>query len=444
MDEETIRWVFILSVVFLISASEPCAEMCSCSSGTVNCSNTSLVKITFNLEEDTEVLDLSYNLIEILINEFFSEIDVADIKSVYLNDNRIRSVEPEVFRWFGALKHLYLQNNKINNLHPSSFQSNINLITLDLSGNILTTLDPKIFEENHLLSWVNIMGNSLNVSTISSTTFSFSLNTLYIEMCKNPKYSINSFQNIPIFKKFNLTESKMFSLDTFMSYQNTQLQEISSDNYVFSKLSKLGFGGFSKFRYDEIDEILFSPSNSSFICFCARLSAWFLCYEETFQCTIHISDIYSHLNCKETSMGTLNISSHTSESSPVTSTTIVTESQTNCKDNESISVVTTFASDEPSDLLHILLCVAAGIAILLAIIGASIYIWRRRKNTRITERSIQYTSVPLSTPKPLYYDSVDVTNFPQYGVIPFRSTTEADVIRDIRVENAQFASFKGS
>jgi hypothetical protein len=143
-------------------------------------------------------------------------------------------------------------------------------------------------------------------------------------------------------------------------------------------------------------------------------------------------------------MGTLNISSHTSESSPVTSTTIVTESQTNCKDNESISVVTTFASDEPSDLLHILLCVAAGIAILLAIIGASIYIWRRRKNTRITERSIQYTSVPLSTPKPLYYDSVDVTNFPQYGVIPFRSTTEADVIRDIRVENAQFASFKGS
>jgi hypothetical protein len=443
MDEDSIRLVLIFAVVFLISASEPCAEMCSCSSGTVNCSNTNLVKITFNLEEGTEVLDLSYNLIQILNNEFFSEINATYVTSIYLNDNSISFVEPEVFRWFVALKHLYLQNNEINSLHPSSFQSNTNLLTLDLSGNILTTVDSKIFERNHLLSWVDIMRNSLNISTISPTIFSFSLNTLDIEMCTNPKYSINSFQNIPIFKKFNLTESNMFSVETFMSYQNTELQKISSDNYVFSKLSKLGFGGFSKFRYDEMHEVIISPSNSSLICFCARLSAWFWCYEEAFQCTIQISDIYSLLNCKETSRGTSNISSYISTSSPVSSTTVVTESQINFKDNESISVVTSSATDECTDLLPIILPVIAGIVILAIIIGAFFYIRKRRENTRIAERRVQYTNVPLDISEPLHYDSVDVTNFPQHRVVPSVSATEVDIVRDIRVGNAQFASFKG-
>ncbi|PNF37636.1 hypothetical protein B7P43_G11960 [Cryptotermes secundus] len=439
------RWVLMFAVVFLVSASEPCAEMCSCSPGTVNCSNTSLVRIAFKLEEDTEVLDLSYNLIEIIDNEFFSETDVTQVRSAYLNDNSIASVEPEAFRLFGDLKHLYLQNNKINSLHPSTFQSNTNLTTLDLSGNILTTIHHKIFEENHLLSWVNIAGSSLNVSTISPTIFSFSLNTLDIEMCKTPKYSINSFQNIQIFKNFNLTESEIFSVETFISYQNTELQELSSENYVFSKLSKLGFDGFSIFRYDEIHEAIFSASNSSLICFCARLSAWFWCYEDTFQCTIHISDIYSLLNCKETSRGTSDIPSHILESSPVASSMSVTESQTNCTDNDSISVVTSFVADEGMDLWHIILCVVVGIGVILVvIIGAFIYIRRRRENTRNTERRVQYISVPLSISEPLHYESGDVTNFTQHRVIPYASATVADIIRDTRVGNAQLASFKGS
>lgn len=434
MDEERIRWLLIFAVVFLVSASESCAEMCSCSSGTVNCSNTRLVRIPFNLEKDTKVLDLSYNLIEILDNEFFSEVDVAYVTSAYLNDNRIISVEPEAFWFFGALKHLYLQNNKINRLHPSTFQSNTNLITLDLSGNILTTIDPKAFEENHLLSWVNIVGNSLNVSTINPTIFSFSLNTLDIEMCKTPKYSINSFQNIKNLKNFNLNKSKIFSVELFMSYQNTELQEISSENNVFSKLSKLGFDRFSVFRYDEIHEVIFSASNSSLICFCARLSAWFWCYEDTFQCTIHISDIYSLLNCKETFRGSSDTPSYTSESSPGASATAITESQTNCTDNESISVVTSFAADEGMDLWHIILYVVAGIVgILVVIIGTFVYIRRRRENTRMAEGRVQYISVPMRISEPLHYESVDVTNFTQHRVVPSVSATEADIIRDICV-----------
>jgi hypothetical protein len=434
MDKERIRWLLIFSVLFLISASEPCAEMCSCSAGTVNCSHASLVKITFDLEEDAEVLDLSYNLIEILHNEFFSKMNVTYVTSIYLNDNCIKSVEPEVFIWFGALRHLYLQNNKINSLHPSSFQSNTNLITLDLSGNVLTAVDPKIFEEKYLLSWVNFIRNPLNASTISPIMFSFSLNTLDIEMCGTPKYFINSFQNIPIFENFNLTESKMFSVETFMSYQSTELQEISSENYVFSKLSKLGFDGFSIFRYDEIHEVIFSPSNSSLICFCSRLSAWFWCYDETFQCTIHISDIHSLLNCKETSEVTSTISSYITASSPVASTTVVNESYTNIKGNESISAIT-------SIVVYITVAVVVAVAIL--VIFTTLYIRKRRANTRVTEGRVHYTPVASAISEPLHYDSVDVTNLPHPRATASGSAARADIIRDIRVENAEFSSFQG-
>jgi Leucine-rich repeat (LRR) protein len=440
--------MLIIGVVFLLlSASEPCPEICSCSDGSVSCRNTSIVKITFNLNEGTEVLDLSYNLIEILHNEFFDEINVATMTSICLNDNSISSVEPEVFKWFEALRHLYLQNNNIKSLHPSSFQNNINLTTLDLSGNELMTINPKIFEGNHILSWVNIMRNSLNVSSINPTIFSSSLNTLDIEMCTNPKYSVNSFQNIPILKQFNLTESKVFTVQTFMSYQNTELRNVSSESYVFSKLNKLGFSEFDEFRYSEKYEVILSPSNSSLMCFCARLSAWFWCYEKTFPCAVHTSDIYSPLNCASSSVSpsTLIVSSL------VTSTTAVTESQISLKNNKSISF-TLDPEDEHSNSVHTTLYVGVGVGILVIIVATTACVLKKRRRENTIEGRAQYTTVPLAISEsinsapPLYYDSADVTKFPQpYATVtpilkhklnratPSGSATATDIVREIRV-----------
>jgi Leucine-rich repeat (LRR) protein len=417
MVEVRTRWLIVSSALILVSTSEPCAEMCSCASETVNCSNTALLKITFNLDAETQVLDLSHNLIEVLHNGFFSETRVSNLNAIYLNDNNVRSIEPEVFKSFEALRQLYLQNNKIDSLHPATFQSNTNLITLDLSGNIMTALKPTIFELNFMLSWVNVRKNSLDISTISPTIFHSSLNTVDIEMCKTPKYSINSFQNIPILKQSNLTGNKTFSLQKFISYQNGNLKENFTGNFVLHKLKSLGFGEFDEFRYDEILQAISSSSSySPLICFCHGLSVWFWCYERAFSCTVHTSDLYSLLNCNTTSRGTSNVAPYTSTPSSSSSLLMISsaiastaaESYISSRKNRSNRVINPFYG--PINALFYVIYTILGIALLVIAIGiAVVFVYRKRRRENTIERKAEHTDVPLTAPQTHYYACAVVT-----------------------------------
>jgi hypothetical protein len=131
--------------------------------------------------------------------------------------------------------------------------------------------------------------------------------------------------------------------------------------------------------------------------------------------------------------------SYISPSSPVASITVATESHISYKNNENISIVTSFATDEGSNLMYIILYVFASVGTLAIIIGALFYIRRRRRRTRIQERNVQYTTVPLNISEPLHYYSVDVTKFQQVSA----SATGTDIMHGIRVENSGFVSFKG-
>jgi preprotein translocase subunit SecG len=131
------------------------------------------------------------------------------------------------------------------------------------------------------------------------------------------------------------------------------------------------------------------------------------------------------------------MSSYISASSPVASTTVVTNNYTNFKNNESIFVTT---KDKSINILHIILVVV--VVVLVFIILLLLYMQRRRANTRVTERPVRFASLVS-----LYYnyDSVDdVTDFPQHYEIASRSGTSADIIRNSRVQNTEFSSFKGT
>jgi hypothetical protein len=306
-------------------------------------------------------------------------------------------LEPEVFKPLEALRHLYLQNNQIDSLHPSNFQTNKNLITLDLSGNKLMKINPNLFEKNDLLSWVNITRNPLSVSYIQPEIFSSSLNTLDIDICKIPIYStdssINSFQNIPYLKQLNLKESKVFTVQKFMSQQNMTLEEISSENNVISKFNKLGYAEQDELRYDRKQRAVFSPANASLICFCPRISAWFWCYEKTSPCENRTADVYSYLKCNATSEILFHTSPPlaprsqstltTASSLPVTYTeaAVIYGDKRNVQDNETISGVSSGPANENSYVTCIAISVCIGVAAVCIVAGLFCYSKRRNRQT---------------------------------------------------------------
>jgi len=400
--------MFICFVLLPLSASQSCPDESKCSSGTSTLPDTQP-----NFGNDTHVLDLSCQRIKNLEPEIFGDKDVTNITSVHLNDNCINEVIPYVFTHLVALRHLYLQNNQINYLHPSVFQSNVFLITLDLGGNKLNKLDSIIFQKNSNLIWVNITGNPLNASATEPTLFNLSLNTIDIDNCNNAENSINYFQAIPYLRGLNLKENAVFTVKTLTSYQNTNAEEMSLEKYVLPKLLKSGYNDSAELRYDGIQKVIFGPSNTSLMCFCNRLSAWFWCFEQPLLCLGHSADIYSLLNCSVTPL----LPTSSSSSAPALSTTSSAEAATTDDTNFATDTSTSNKYPEPETAgNNVTLYVILGVGILIVIIViiiciAVIIVVRLRRRNNVTEKSVRYTSVSRDNSETTSYITYDEPHY---------------------------------
>jgi hypothetical protein len=307
-------------------------------------------------------------------------------------------VPPEVFKTFLALRYLCLQNNQINYIHPTAFQSNVHLITLDLSGNKLQELLPIIFQKSLNLLWVNITGNPLNASAVQPTLFNLSLNTIDADTCNKTENFINYFEAMPYLRELNMKESATFTVEDLTSYQNIKAEEMSLENRVFQKLLTSGYNVSDELRYDGTQKVILGPSNTSFMCFCNRLYAWFWCFERPLLCPGHSADIYSLLNCNVTPTETPLL--HTSSSStPALSTEPSAEAATT-DDTTNFATNTSTSNKYPEQETagnNVTLYVAIGLGIfvvfIIIIICIVVIIVRLRRKKNVTEQGIRYASV---------------------------------------------------
>jgi hypothetical protein len=312
-------------------------------------------------------------------------------------------VPPEVFKPLVALRHLYLQNNQISEIHPSAIQSNVHLITLDLSRNKLQELSPIIFQKSSSLSWVNITGNPLNASELEPTLFNLSLNTIDTDSCNNTENYINYFEAIPYLRGLNLKENAMFTVENLTSYQNIKPEKMSLGNYVFHKLLNLGYNSSSQLRYDAIQKVIFDPSNTSLVCFCNRLSAWFWCFEPPFQCPGHSVDIYSLLNCNVTPTETPLPHTSSSSSAPALPTkpsaeTSTTDGITDFATNTSTS--NKYPEQETASYNVIYVAIGLGILVVIIIIIVVIKVVMSRRKKNAPEWSVMYHSASQGNSHP--------------------------------------------
>jgi len=409
-------WMFICFVLLPLSASQFCPEEYKCSDTESSFAN------------DTHVLDLSCKPITFPVSENFSKQDVTNVTSVHLNDNCIPFVQAEEFKPLVSLRHLYLQNNRINDIHPTAFQNNVHLVTLDLSGNKLKELRPIIFQKNSNLLWVNITGNPLNASTLQPTLFDLSLNAIDTDTCNNTENSINSFVAIPYLRGLNLKENAVFTAENLTTFENIKAEEMSLENYVFQKLLKSGYNDSSELRYDRIQKVILGPSNTSFMCYCNRLSAWFWCFERPLMCPGHSADIYSRLNCNVTPTEKPLLHTSSSSSTPALPTEPSTEAAT--KDDTTNFATDTSTSNKSSEqettgnnvtsdvatgsgisvINIIIICIVAFI-IIICLPVIIIIVVRLCRKKKVTDQKVRYIPARWDDSDPshsiTYYDPHD-------------------------------------
>ena len=117
-----------------------------------------------NYFENITNLDLSYNFIEVLDNQFLV---CRNLKVLKINNNHIRVVVRNAFDRLPNLTHLLLSNNEIAELEDNVFRTNRQLIELDLFNNNLRHLHYDIFNGIETLESLSLtVTHSFNIITV--------------------------------------------------------------------------------------------------------------------------------------------------------------------------------------------------------------------------------------------------------------------------------------
>ncbi|XP_072287636.1 leucine-rich repeat-containing protein 26 [Pyxicephalus adspersus] len=113
-----------------------CPDICSCSSGKMDCYGKGLHFVPEDLDEDSHTMLLAYN--------------------------KITGLKTLSFYKYPNLKRLELHNNIIFNIHSQAFQNLKNLTYLDLSSNQLIVLKPEVFQPLSSLKTLNLGNNQIS------------------------------------------------------------------------------------------------------------------------------------------------------------------------------------------------------------------------------------------------------------------------------------------
>jgi Leucine-rich repeat (LRR) protein len=128
----------------------------------------SILNTTFNHKaESLEVLDLSYNQLELIENGSFYFLN--KLKHLDLAVNNLSYLEDEIFLPLYGLKYLNLSLNYLQLIQRKLFQSMNKLETLDLGHNPLKIIEDNSFSNLVILKILNIYSNT-NVLQINNQT----------------------------------------------------------------------------------------------------------------------------------------------------------------------------------------------------------------------------------------------------------------------------------
>ena len=232
-------------------------------------------------------LDLSQNEIELVETDAFRPPEDNRLAELYLERNKIKSLDEHVFDSLIHLKHLNLKENRLSFVADLTFQSLASLESLDLSRNKLTTLTELTFAGLASLQELYLSYNPLKY--IDTDTFSFlgahsPLSRL--EIISNTDSDWFVFDDADICMLTNFKCGTQIHIDyeqncnCFVKYSHLIGQEADitgSDSAWFKpcSLDALKFASRQENRYDKGDDEYEDQKLAKFECGKSQLQACF-------------------------------------------------------------------------------------------------------------------------------------------------------------------------
>ena len=153
-----------------------------------------------SITEHVKGLDLSQNYI--LDQHYDPDYPIkpfstfSNLESLFLNGNKITTIQSNAFQGLNNLKDLPLSGNRITTIEPNAFQGLNNLKDLHLSGNRITTIEPNAFQGLDNLKNLNLYFN--RITTIQTNAFQGLGSLKSLVLTNNPITTIqtNAFKGL--------------------------------------------------------------------------------------------------------------------------------------------------------------------------------------------------------------------------------------------------------
>ena len=180
------------------------------------------------------IVGIDPNTVEGLIN----------LKTLKLQDNRIKELKINTFNNLIKLEYLYLNNNQITQIEPNTFDGLSSLKELYLGNNIISELKENTFNGLSSLQKLELQNNSINIVKPGVFNGLSSLKELYLGSNKIRALKKNTFNELNNLEKLSLKSNHIDEVEdgAFNGLNNLEIlyftKNVITENYKKENITK--------------------------------------------------------------------------------------------------------------------------------------------------------------------------------------------------------------
>lgn len=157
----------------LPQSTNACPKICSCKwkygKEWVECANRNLTTLPKGSREETQVLDLSNNNIELIESKSFEKLHLINLQKLFIGKCKIYDISDDAFVGLRGLVELDLNTNKIHDVPSMALSSSPDLMKLILNANDIRIIKTNSF--NRLLQLSTLELSDCNIEIIEKGAF---------------------------------------------------------------------------------------------------------------------------------------------------------------------------------------------------------------------------------------------------------------------------------
>uniref|UniRef100_A0A6P7GI51 Slit homolog 2 protein-like n=1 Tax=Diabrotica virgifera virgifera TaxID=50390 RepID=A0A6P7GI51_DIAVI len=222
----------LIFLVIIASSISRSFQTCARTTAVTTCSQVRLSKtIPLLIDDYKNILSISLDEhTDTIYSNVFKRL--AELKRLYLSNNKIKSLESGSFDGLSKLEELSLYNNLLTTVVSGTFRDLHNLKILNLGSNKITSIPNNAFLGLDNLEEINLSFNQLAEIPVQINTIK-SLRSLHMNSNKLKSLKANSFRNLNKLETLNLHDNIIDSLEakSFAGLRNLKQLSLKS-NYL--------------------------------------------------------------------------------------------------------------------------------------------------------------------------------------------------------------------